>query len=112
MQTKPLLYGIGGFMLGGLVVSLAATLGQSPISTDHGADVSMTHEVESLKTKKGDAFDKAFLKSMKLHHQDAIDMARLSETNAQRQEIKKLSSDIIAAQQKEINDMTQWEKNW
>lgn len=47
METKPLLYGIIGFLLGGLVVSIAAKL-QEPNSHQLESDMSMTQMVENL----------------------------------------------------------------
>jgi len=46
------------------------------------------------------------------HHQSAVNMAQLSAKNAKHREIKQLSNDIIAAQEKEINQMQQWQKVW
>lgn len=111
MQTQSLLYGIGGFILGGLVVSLAATtLNKATPQTN--SEMSMTQMTDSLKSKTGDDYDKAFIENMIMHHQSAVDMAKLSATNAKHDEIKRLSSDIVTAQEKEITEMTQWQMNW
>jgi uncharacterized protein (DUF305 family) len=61
---------------------------------------------------KGDDYDRVFLSNMIEHHQGAVDMAELANTNAQRQEIKDMSAAIIAAQTGEIDDMKQWQKDW
>ena len=107
MQTKPLLYGIIGFVLGGLLVSIAATTFEKP--KDDKATPSM---VSSLEGKQGDAFDEAFVNGMIDHHQDAIDMAELAGAQAKHQEIKDLSEAIIAAQQDEIDAMELWRTEW
>lgn len=104
MKNNPLLFGIVGFLLGGLVVSLAATFDES--TTQH-AD--MTTE---LSGKTGDEFDKAFITGMIVHHQSAVDMAELSASRAKHDEIKNLSKEIIKAQQSEINTMKQWQSAW
>lgn len=45
------------------------------------------------------------------HHQAAVDMAKyLAASN--KPELVKLGADIIAAQQKEINQMNTWMKEW
>lgn len=108
METKSLLYGIIGLMLGGLIVSVAATL-EKPGSTD---EMSMSQMTQSLAGKKGDDYDKAFIDNMIDHHQAAVDMAMLSAENAKHEEIKQLSRDIITAQEKEINQMKQWRSAW
>jgi uncharacterized protein (DUF305 family) len=107
METKPLLYGIIGFMLGGLLVSVAATTFDKPSS-----DVAMDDMVTELQDKKGDAYDEAFISGMIMHHEAAVDMAKLSESRAQHPEIKELSKNIIQAQEQEINDMKQWQSQW
>lgn len=106
METKPLLYGIIGFIVGGLLVSIAATTFDKP------KDAAMTDMVSSLEGKQGDDFDAAFISGMIEHHQDAIDMAKLSEKQAKHPEVKALSQDIISAQQKEIDTMKQWQTQW
>jgi uncharacterized protein (DUF305 family) len=65
-----------------------------------------------LQGKTGDTFDQEFLAEMIVHHQGAIDMAKLALTNAKHQEIKDLAQAIISAQTKEINEMRQWQKSW
>lgn len=104
MKNNPLLFGIIGFLLGGLVVSLAATLDKPSASHDD-----MTKE---LTQKTGDEFDKAFIEGMIVHHQSALDMAELSAEQAKHQEVKDLSQEIIKAQQSEIDTMKQWQSAW
>lgn len=110
METKPLLYGLIGFFLGGLLVSIAATIFDKP--TDRATDMSMSQMTEDLKDKQGDEFDKAFIANMINHHEGAVEMAELSAQRAKHEEIKLLSRDIITAQKKEIADMKQWQANW
>lgn len=111
METKPLLYGLIGFFLGGFIVSVAAvTFEKEPQATDMHAG--MQTSVEMLEGKSGDAFDAAFIADMIMHHQGAVDMAKLSESRAKHNEIKQLSQTIIAAQEKEIADMRQWQQEW
>lgn len=111
MQTKPLIYGISGFILGGLVVSIAATALNKP-AIEANNEMTMSQMTISLKNKTGDDYDKSFIENMINHHQSAIDMAKLSATNAKHDEIKQLSNDIINAQEKEIIEMQQWHTNW
>lgn len=110
MDTKALLYGIIGFLLGGLIVSIAATtLNQEGGKKD---DMNMSQMSSSLKNKKGDEFDKAYLSNMIEHHQGAIDMAELAEKNAKHQEIKTMSQTILSIQQKDIEQMKSWQELW
>lgn len=72
----------------------------------------MSDMMQMLEGKTGDEFDKAFIQSMRPHHQSAIDMAKLAETQAKHDEIKQLAKEIIVAQNKEIDMMKQWERDW
>lgn len=110
METKPLLYGLIGFFIGGLVVSVAATTFEKPEQST--ADLSMTHMVESLRNKQGDDFDKEFISSMIAHHVGAVEMAEIAAKQAKHTEIKQLSSEIITAQNSEIETMKRWQSEW
>jgi uncharacterized protein (DUF305 family) len=110
METKSLLFGVIGFLLGGLVVSIAATTFNKPEPVKD--EMSMSQMTEQLKGKKGNAYDAAFIENMVMHHQAAVDMARLSAERAEHNEIKQLSEAIIGAQEKEISQMKGWQKAW
>ena len=109
METKALLYGIIGFMLGGLTVSVAASQ-FGGVST--GSDMTMSQMSSHLQNKTGDDFDKAFISSMIEHHEGAIDMAKLADKQAKHAEIKQLASDILDAQSREIDMMQAWQTDW
>lgn len=112
METKSLTFGIIGFLIGGLVVSVAATQFKEPSNKQDSSGVSMSQMTDDLKNKTGDEFDKAFISSMIEHHQGAIDMAKLAEKQAGHDEIKKMSDDIVTAQSTEIDMMKKWQNEW
>lgn len=78
--------------------------------------MSMTDMMSSmnaqLQGKAGDQFDQVFLAEMIVHHQGAVEMAKLALTNAKHKEVKDLANAIIAAQNKEISDMKSWQESW
>ena len=78
---------------------------------DH-SDMTMDQMTEGLYGLEGDAFDKAFIEMMIVHHQGAVDMAELIPESAKHAELKKLGEDIIVAQTKEIQMMKDWLKAW
>lgn len=118
MQTKPLLYGLIGFFIGGLIVAVAATAFNKPENKEIvGNDSSMSSRsmddmTADLQGKTGDEYDKVFISSMITHHEGAVAMAKLSAQKAKHDEIKKMSDDVISAQEKEISEMKQWQMNW
>ncbi|HET8670421.1 MAG TPA: DUF305 domain-containing protein [Candidatus Saccharimonadales bacterium] len=65
-----------------------------------------------LQNHTGDNFDENFLAMMIVHHQGAIDMAKLAETRAKHDEVKNLAKDILSAQSTEIDLMTSWQSRW
>ncbi len=81
-------------------------------TSSSAASMSMEDMTASLKGKTGDAFDKAFMSEMIVHHQGAIDMAKLALTNAKHQEIKDLANNIVTAQTSEITEMKNWQSQW
>jgi uncharacterized protein (DUF305 family) len=100
------LYGIIGFMLGGLLVSMVAVTIEKP--EQHAAN-SMTRTLEYKHNKD---FDQAFMDDMIEHHQGAIDMAKLAKERTARQQLKDFSEAIIATQQKELDTLKQWQHDW
>jgi uncharacterized protein (DUF305 family) len=111
MDTKPLLFAIIGFLLGGFVVSVAATQLDED-NTASGAEMTMSQMSAGLTDKSGDDFDAAFLSAMIEHHEGAITMAELAETRAEHQQIRQLAQEVIAAQEGEIAQMRQWQQDW
>lgn len=113
MRNNALLFGVIGFILGGLVVSIAAVTFDKPGTLRSNTnEMSMSQMTASLKTKSGDEFDKAFVADMIEHHQAAVDMAKLSALRAKHDEVKMLAADIITAQEKEISEMVLWQTQW
>lgn len=111
MDTKALLFGIIGFLMGGLVVSSAATL----FDEDEAAaadEMTMSQMSADLENKTGNDFDAAFITAMIEHHEGAIEMAELAASRAEHQEIKELSQAIIGAQEGEIAEMREWQQQW
>lgn len=108
MNTKVLLAGLIGFFIGGLLVSVVATT----MNTGDNGNTNSMSATEMLEGKQGTEFDKAYIEHMIVHHQDAVDMSKLAEENAERQEIKDLANDIISAQTTEITQMEQWLVDW
>lgn len=128
MQKESVLVGVIGLLAGVIITGFAAGVAvnnnntgmmrmmgmntsQQSSGNDHST-MSMADMTAQLQNLSGDNYDKAFIEMMIAHHQGAIDMAELSPDRAKHDEIKQLSQSIITAQQKEIADMQQWQKDW
>jgi uncharacterized protein (DUF305 family) len=61
---------------------------------------------------KDESFDLRFIDGMTPHHQGAVEMAQQALQKSQRPEIKQLAAAIIAAQEQEIAQMSDWRKAW
>lgn len=85
---------------------------QEHTQTMMGMGSSMDDMMRSLNESSPETFDKAFLTSMIVHHQGAIEMAKQAQSHASHMEIKKLADEIIDAQTKEIDMMKTWQTAW
>jgi uncharacterized protein (DUF305 family) len=59
-----------------------------------------------------DQFDLRFINMMIPHHQGAVEMANQALEKTDRPELKTLAQEIVSSQQQEIDEMTQWRKEW
>ena len=71
---------------------------------NHSTYIPMMRELSGL---SGAELDKAFLEDMIMHHDSAVMMAEQAKIVG-REEIKKMSGDIITAQTKEIEMINEW----
>jgi uncharacterized protein (DUF305 family) len=127
MKNNTLVYGLIGLVVGSLLTyvltgtsnpgmmqqsnsKMAAEKNDSKMGMGMGK--SMDDMMDGLDEKTGDEFDKAFLEEMIIHHKGAVEMAKEAQKNAKHDEIKQLSNEIITAQEKEILQMQEWQKNW
>lgn len=69
-------------------------------------------EYKQYAAMTGEMFDRNFIANMIAHHQGAVDMAKQALTNAKHEELKTMANDIISAQETEISQMQQWQKDW
>lgn len=75
-------------------------------------EMSMTEMTDGLKGKTGEEFDRAFVEMMIVHHEGAVEMAKLIESSTKRDELRRLGQAIITAQTEEIAQMRKWLKDW
>lgn len=61
---------------------------------------------------KDATYDKRFMELMIAHHEGGIMMAKDALNKSERPEIKEMAQKIIDSQEKEIQQMKDWEKTW
>jgi len=115
MKENPLLYGIIGALVGGVIVWFLMT---SVVNNNQfGMMQMMGIRYQSNNTQNGygmmsNNIDRNFIEQMIPHHQDAITMADIALQKAQHEEIKTLATNIKTSQSDEIAKMRNWYKNW
>ncbi|MCO5065344.1 MAG: DUF305 domain-containing protein [Rhizobiaceae bacterium] len=82
-------------------------MGSDPASDAYKAAMDKMHADMSAMAPTGDP-DVDFVRGMIPHHQAAIEMAKAQLEYGKDPEIRKLSQDIIAAQESEIKQMQDW----
>lgn len=66
----------------------------------------------AMMAMNGPDFEQSFLAMMTMHHQGALDMAKLAPSRATRPELLALADDIVNAQAGEIKQMRDWAMAW
>ena len=97
-----------------LVVVLSLTMGVAACSSDDdmgGMDMDETSTTVSASADFNQA-DVTFAQGMIPHHEQAVEMADLAETRAERGEVKELAAAIKGAQDPEIEQMQGWLDEW
>lgn len=109
-MNDQLKYGLIGAVIGGIVVWFLMT------TVVNSNNTGMMNFNSNTSSQSGAGMrgniDQHFIEQMIPHHEDAITMAKLAQTKAQRPEVKQLASSIIDSQGREINQMKSWYKDW
>ncbi len=83
-----------------------------------GHTMAMTPEMQAAMAMDGDLgkadadFDLRFIDAMIPHHEGALAMAEQVLEKSDRSELRQVAQDILATQQVEIDQMTQWRQAW
>ena len=80
------------------------------MSPEQMRSMGMMMDPQQLANKE--PFDKAFIDTMIPHHQSAIEMAQVALEKSDNPKIKELAENIISAQQREIEQMREWRREW
>lgn len=111
MEQKAILYVILG-VLGGIVLTVFYT---STVVNNNNLGMMRMMGINSqnkVTPNNSNTIDAHFIEQMIPHHEDAITMAKLAQTKAQRPEVKQLAENIISSQEAENKQMKEWYKEW
>jgi uncharacterized protein (DUF305 family) len=95
-----------------IIVALVIGVGVGFMISPEYANMGMAEEHSSDLGKADKNYDLRFLDGMIAHHMGAIDMAKEAKESSKNAEIIKLANNIINAQEKEIDQMYEWKKDW
>jgi uncharacterized protein (DUF305 family) len=70
-----------------------------------GGDASAADAAREMVEEDGGYSDRAFIDAMVPHHRGAVEMAEVALENAEHREIRELAEDVVAAQEKEIEEL-------
>ena len=70
----------------------------------------MSADVDAL--REAEPFDREFIDAMIRHHEQAVEAAEIALTESERDEVRALAEEIIAAQTREIEQLRDWRESW
>lgn len=112
MNDDKLKYGLGGILIGAILVWLTTMTIVNSNNVGMMGMMGYRNGNQTSGMQNSNSMDAHFIEQMIPHHEDAITMAKLAQTKAQKSEVKQLAEDIISSQGKEINQMKTWYKDW
>lgn len=109
-----------GIIIAGAITAYFVTRSNTNTMTTPGHDMSKMDRPSSGESAtykkyaalKGEAYDKAFLADMIVHHDGALNMAEMANGAATNQNIKELAANINATQGREIARMNELQEKW
>jgi uncharacterized protein (DUF305 family) len=115
MNKKTSIYGFVGLLVSGAIVgglSLASVAQTNLPQLKQNPQNPPTQTMPRQRGMMMGNVDRHFIEMMIPHHEGAIDMAKLALNRAEHPEIKKLARSIIDDQQREIEQMRTWYRQW
>ncbi|SMP52074.1 DUF305 domain-containing protein [Noviherbaspirillum suwonense] len=96
------------------IAVLACTLGAPALAQDakSHAGVHDHHAMTSSPNAAKAPYDHQFLDTMSAHHQGAMHMAQLVEERSAHDELKQMAKKMIGDQEKDIQQLQDWKKQW
>ncbi len=80
---------------------------------NHGTMGGMDHSnMQSSPNAASQPYDLQFIDTMVMHHQGAIDMARMAVTKAQHAELREMAQKVITDQEREIAELRRHREQW
>lgn len=110
MRSKHLTAAVALVIAGGLALSACGGRDDSTSGVDSSSTA--TSSANTGQQSDFNDTDVTFATDMIPHHRQAVEMAKLAETRAQSSEVKDLATQIMGAQDPEIQTMSGWLTSW
>lgn len=115
IKSKIVITFIVGIILGGVITFIMMSYTVKQVNHEM-MNTSMHDDMSAMNAKligkNGDELNKAFLEEMIVHHQGAVEMAKILKSGTNKSELSEFADKIINAQDPEINQMQKWLNNW
>jgi len=97
-----------------VIAVLAFTLANPALAQDTKSHAGMhdQHAMTSSPNAAKAPYDHQFLDTMSAHHQGAMHMAQLVEERSAHDELKQMAKKMIGDQEKDIQQLQDWKKQW
>jgi uncharacterized protein (DUF305 family) len=115
MSYRPFLSAVAAAVLASAALVACSGPDEEGTAGDDGTSTTVEREGSTTTAALPDGvnrIDVAFAQGMIPHHAQAVEMSELAATNGASPEVQALASQIIAAQQPEIDQMTAWLEAW
>lgn len=100
-----------GWALPGLIHYKSATQNFNQKNNEQASQNSIKNNIESLKNKKDDEFDKAFIDIMISKNQELVVISQFTNQNTQNQKIKDLAKNNLEKITEQIKTLNNWRLN-
>jgi uncharacterized protein (DUF305 family) len=87
-------------------------MGMGSMGMGMGMGIGMGMGTSLAALKNAADFDRAFIEQMIPHHRMGVMMASMAQANSQHPQLRAMQQAMVKAQNREIEQMTQWYRSW
>lgn len=103
----------GGLAVAGRLLIQPPLAEPAVISSTASRDLKTQDQTNAMYAyMKGDEFDMGYLADMIAHHVGALNMVSQAKSRAKREEIRRISEQMVVSSTNEVKQMMQWQQTW